>query len=565
MRSPFLGPAYVSQSTNLADQECVNLYPEIVDTRTGKEVGALFMAPGLDFLVTVGSGPIRGFSTDNSGFTLYVVSGNKVYSVDVGYTATLIGTVAGGNLPVQFINNEYQVLLLDTVNAWLLPPGGPLTGGSVGAAGSGYQVGDVITLIASNGVTVGTAQLTVATLSGSGVATFTVLAGGSFSTHPTAFIQSSTTGSGSGFTLTSPTFGATAIYQVPLPFAAVPIYAAYQDNFGLLLENGTETLWQSVAGDLSIWPALNFASADAQPGYALAIVSLNDQIWLLKQQHTEIWVNAGLNGFAFQRQAGTLIEHGILAGASLATVGDSLACLSQDTNGQGIVVLSSGYGWTRISTHALEYAISQYAFPGLAVGYSYQQNGHLFYALFFPAAEDAFWVYDVTASAQLKIPCWAKRSAFSNGAFSRHWSNCFTNFFGRLTVGDYRNGNIYAFNVNTQTDNGAQRKWVRSWRAFPQPVDKPVRFPPLYIDMETGIGVPDGTNPQVVLEWSDDGGHNWSDQYFRPAGKTGKTAHRVKFTRLGSTRRSHGLDRIFRLSSTDQFTVSLIGAVLGDE
>ena len=565
MRSPFLGPGYVSQSTNVADQECINLYPEIVDTHTGKQVGSLLMCPGLDLLGTAGAGPIRGMVANAAGSIMYLVSGTAVYSINAAYVATSIGTVAGGSLPVLFMKNNRQVVLLDTIHAYLLPPGQPLTGGTVGAAGTGYVVGDIITLIANDGVTVGTAQLTVATLTGSGVATFTISASGSFSTAPTGFTQASTSGSGSGFTLTAPTFGATAIYQIPLPFSGVPLFCAYQDNFGLLIENGTEKLWQSLAGDLSIWPPLNFASADAQPGYLFSIASLNDQIWALKAGHTEIWVNAGLNGFAFQRLAGTLIEHGILALYSLTTVGDSLACLSSDEDGNGVVVLSNGYTWTRISTHALEYAISQYPFPGLAVGYSYQQNGHLFYALFFPGDTNAFWVYDATASAQLKIPCWHQRCAFSNGAFGRHWSNCFVNFNGRLTVGDYRNGNLYAFNVNTQTDNGTQRKWVRSWRAFQQPIDKPVRFPPLFIDMETGINVPDGTDPQVVLEWSDDGGHNWSDQYFRPAGKPGQTAHRVKFTRIGSTRRATGLDRIFRLSSTDRFKVSLIGAVLGDE
>jgi hypothetical protein len=34
------------------------------------------------------------------------------------------------------------------------------------------------------------------------------------------------------------------------------------------------------------------------------------------------------------------------------------------------------------------------------------------------------------------------------------------------------------------------------------------------------------------------------------------------FRRLGSTRRNSGLDRIFELSSTDQFPVALIGADL---
>jgi hypothetical protein len=86
----------------------------------------------------------------------------------------------------------------------------------------------------------------------------------------------------------------------------------------------------------------------------------------------------------------------------------------------------------------------------------------------------------------------------------------------------------------------------------------------LRIDMETGADVPEGANPLVVLRWSDDGGHTWSEEWFRAPGPIGDTMIRVVFNRLGSTKRATGLDRIFELSSTDLFKVALIGAVLKD-
>jgi hypothetical protein len=136
--------------------------------------------------------------------------------------------------------------------------------------------------------------------------------------------------------------------------------------------------------------------------------------------------------------------------------------------------------------------------------------------------------------------------------------------FGPVIIGDYRNGNIYAFDLDAQTDAGTQRKWLRTWRALKEPTTQPTRFSQLRIDMQTGADVPDGTNPQVVLRWSDDGGHAWSIEWFRSAGATGETTWRVVFNRLGSTKRATGLDRIFELSSTDPFRVALLGAVLKD-
>ena len=131
---------------------------------------------------------------------------------------------------------------------------------------------------------------------------------------------------------------------------------------------------------------------------------------------------------------------------------------------------------------------------------------------------------------------------------------------GILVVGDYQNGNLYLLDRDQPTDNGTQRKWLRTWRATQRASVKPMRFPALVISLETGSQVPDGTNPQIQLRFSDDGGHTWSSTIFEPAGKTGQTAFQVKFRRLGSTRVGQGLDRILELSSTDAFKVALIGA-----
>lgn len=131
---------------------------------------------------------------------------------------------------------------------------------------------------------------------------------------------------------------------------------------------------------------------------------------------------------------------------------------------------------------------------------------------------------------------------------------------GQGVLGDYRNGNLYAFNPATYTDNGTPRKWLRRWRALPAGQFAAVKFSWLAIDMQTGGGVPDGANPQLVLRWSDDGGHTFSGNRIVPVGQRGETAFTVKFNRLGMTRRFSGSDRIFELSSTDPFRVAILDA-----
>lgn len=354
-----------------------------------------------------------------------------------------------------------------------------------------------------------------------------------------------------------------ALSPIALPFSG-SVSASFQDGFGLVNQSGTNVWWQSNLFDLSTWAPLNFSSADSAPDSIIAIKSIHREVWLIKEKEAEIWINAGLPGFAFQRLEGVYPEAGIVAPFSLAKAGESLIWLANSSEGQGIVVMTSGYQTNRISTHPVEYAIAQIAKTSTiadAWAFAYQQEGHLFYVLNFPSGNLSL-VYDVTESALGGISMWHQRAAFADGQLGRWWATTHTLFSEQNIVGDYRNGNLYVLNMNTQLDNGTQRKWLRSWRALPQPTMSPVRFSQLQIDMETGIGVASDDAPLCQLRWSDDGGHVWRGNLVAAAGKTGETTKRVLFRRLGSTRRDSGLDRIFELSSTDAFDVALMGADL---
>lgn len=343
--------------------------------------------------------------------------------------------------------------------------------------------------------------------------------------------------------------------------AAVPSFPAgaqllvTQDEFGITNIAGTEQWFQSNLNDFSEWDALNFSSADAQPDPIVSMVDMHREVWLLGGGGAEVWLNAGLPGFAFQRLSGIYLETGCCAPWSACNVDETAMWLGKQKSGHGIVYRSNGYAAKRVSTHAIEYAIGTYSDITDAIAYSYQVEGHWFYVLTFPTG-NATWVYDTITEL------WHERAAFSDGSFQRQWP-MFCSFFNTVqVVGDRRNGNLYELDLDTYTDNGQTRKWMRSWRALPpnKSTDKPLRFNSLSIDAQAGINIPQDLNPQFMLEWSDDGGYNWSNIKTAPAGKAGETSPRTVFTRLGQTKSNTGLDRIFRLSGTDPIPVALIGA-----
>jgi hypothetical protein len=63
------------------------------------------------------------------------------------------------------------------------------------------------------------------------------------------------------------------------------------------------------------------------------------------------------------------------------------------------------------------------------------------------------------------------------------------------------------------------------------------------------------SNPKVMLQWSDDGGYNWSNEYWTRAGRTGEFKSMVNWHRLGMSR-----DRVFRVTVTDPVKWVLIDA-----
>jgi hypothetical protein len=63
-----------------------------------------------------------------------------------------------------------------------------------------------------------------------------------------------------------------------------------------------------------------------------------------------------------------------------------------------------------------------------------------------------------------------------------------------------------------------------------------------------------------MLRWSDDGGHTWSNEYWRSMGRIGQFSRRTIWRRLGMTFELH--DRVYEVSGTDPVKIAITGATL---
>ena len=331
----------------------------------------------------------------------------------------------------------------------------------------------------------------------------------------------------------------------------------YIDGYFTFNEPNSQKIWVTQLLDGTSVDPLEFASAEGNPDNVVAIFVDHREVWVFGTNSTEVWYDAGLLDFPLTRIQGAFNELGCAAPYSIAKMDNQVYWLGKDARGQGIVYKAAGYIGQRVSTHAIEWQMQEYADLTDAVGYTYQQDGHSFYVLNFPSANTT-WVYDVATGA------WHERASLNNGEFNRHRANNQMFFNDTTVVGDYQTGKIYAFDLEVYADDGAAQKWLRSWRALPTGANNLTRTiqHALQLDCETGVGLNSGqgSDPQVMLRWSDDGGHTFSNEHWKSMGAIGKYGKRTIWRRLGATMKIR--DRVYEVSGTDPVRIYIMGAEL---
>lgn len=345
--------------------------------------------------------------------------------------------------------------------------------------------------------------------------------------------------------------------QITDPDFPGAVQVGYLDELFVFTEPVSQKVWVTAILDGTDINGLDYSVVNGAPDSIVSMIIDHREVWLLGDTSGEVWYNTGSVNAPLDRIQGAFNEIGCAATFSVAKMDNSIFWLGADARGKGIVYRANGYTGTRISTHAVEWQIQQYPTISDAVAYTYQQDGHAFYVLTFPAANTT-WVYD--ASTQL----WHERAGFSAGAFTRHRGDCQVAFNGETIIGDFENGNLYAFDLNVFADNGSTQRWMRSWRALPTGANtlKRTSHHALQLDCESGVGLNSGqgSDPQVMLRWSDDGGHTWSNEHWKSMGALGNYGTRVIWRRLGMTTKLR--DRIYEISGTDPVKISINGAEL---
>lgn len=329
------------------------------------------------------------------------------------------------------------------------------------------------------------------------------------------------------------------------------------NTYAIFNRPGTNQFYVSGANEMT-FDALDFATAESNFEPIVRLIVNHGELLLFKETVTEIWRPSSDIDFPFARDTNATIEQGCAAAWSVATMDNSVFWLGKNREGGGIVWRLNGYTPQRISTEAIEFAIAGYARTDDAIAYAYQQEGHTFYVLSFPTG-NATWVYD--AATQL----WHQRAYLdpATGTLGRHRSNCHVYHAGLHIVGDCLTGELYTLDLDYYRDRDSDPMPAIRAAAHISGQDYGwIIHNRLQVDVEAGVGATlgQGSDPVMLLDWSDDGGHTWSNQHPATPGKVGQYANRVRWNRLGRAR-----DRVYRITIADPIKRAIFGASLNPE
>jgi len=300
---------------------------------------------------------------------------------------------------------------------------------------------------------------------------------------------------------------------------------------------GSDQFFWSNLLDADTYDGLSFASADARPNVLKKAMFHRGELWLFGETGVEVWFVTGNANAPFERRSGGDIPFGTSNAATVAEFDNSLVWLG--TN--GIIYRSSGYTAQRISTHAIEEWIRDFGEVRFTSGLAYSQTGHYFYALSFQRAdgsEGRTWVYDAATKQ------WHRRASGSGGS-GRWRADCSAQFGGTAIFGDGFSAVVFGLDPQTRNDVGVTLRRIAC-------------FPPIWGDTKRAfmsrfeVELDSGTlaaNPSIQLDWSDNGGRNFTTPRFMSSGASGDHRKRVFSTRLGSFRQ-----RVLRLMAEDIVT-----------
>jgi hypothetical protein len=385
---------------------------------------------------------------------MYRVQGASVYSYTTDGVRTKIGTVANDGLRCRLDNSFDFLLIVSAGNLYYYTPNGfsHATAAAVASGGTGYNVGDTITLgpLGIN-ATLRVTAVTSGAVTAAVVQTDPQVLTQFVPPNPVPQVLSSGGGTGASFNVTFASLGNFIQVDMSKSAGITPIVDACFMAGYVMVTDGVD-VWSSSLVNLTFFPGF-FGSAEYDPDGLTYIFKLNNQLYIGGQRTTQTMANTGGNNFPFTVQQSYTFDIGCVSRQTMCYFNRTLAWIGGGRNMPNGVWMLNGNAPNKISSAAVDFELAKLTEEQVAVvtleAISFEDSELLYVHL-----PDKTLVFDATATAGLGVKFWTQlNSGAEANAFYR--ARNFVRFNGMWACGDLADNRVGFLDSTTGGHYGA--------------------------------------------------------------------------------------------------------------
>lgn len=312
---------------------------------------------------------------------------------------------------------------------------------------------------------------------------------------------------------------------VTMPFAAKSVTTL--DGYAIFVDSG-QTFFISAVNDVDSFDDLDFAQAGKSPDDLVAVIEDHSEALFFGKKTTEPWYNSAGLDFPFAQNTAGIFERGLYAAGSLVKDDNTVFFLGDDL----VVYRLNGYTPVRISDDGIESTISEIFDAGGAgaladaFAFAYTDHGHKFYQLTIP--DNVTLVFDVATGE------WHTKKHWD---YETHHAVCYVNCYGKHLIGAI-DGKIYEMSRNYLSDGQAILKRGRRSTVFASD-NRLLHWKEIQFVMDFGttpLLVGQGSDPRMVVRFSNDNGRTWGNEKLMNLGSQGNFLAKAIKRHCGSSR-----------------------------
>lgn len=301
----------------------------------------------------------------------------------------------------------------------------------------------------------------------------------------------------------------------------------------------------SNAGDALTINGLNFASAESRGDDLVRPYAFKQWVYFFGEKTIEPWWNTGQGNPPFQRIDNGIIEKGLGGKYTVARTDQFLYFLGDDNNIYQVVQTQV----RNISPPAIAYQMSKLDTAN-ADAYTITKDGQDFYIISFGANE-------LTYAYSEQLDEWFN---LSTGLIDeRYLGTSYQHVYDKDWVIDYRNANLVELSDTVYTELGDE---IQRRRITPMINSSKLGLgagerllmskAKIILQSGTGLVTGQGEDPQIMVEYSLDGGATWSPERWIETGRLGQYLIKAEYYEMISF-----YDIQFRITISDPVFSSL--------